>query len=586
MKKYSQIFLVKDRNRWEDCKELCITETDLVLVLDFGLFHLLNNAGYHVQYLDCIVESKKLDALNLEMHHFLQNWFIDSHGNMLFNYQGFSIGDALLLNIINNVTYFCHFAIQFIELKEIEHEELFVALDEDLLNILEKVAIPFTIIQTKQIKNYGSYWFPISEWMNSNIKPSGFKFWIKYYFRRILDITCVMIDLVSKKSEKLIYIHRYYPTELLIDYFSNLKSHTIINETYGRNFSLRNQRRIYFKKSGDYSQASKKFLEEFDLADKYVWNIKQVPISQFLYEIIKKQVAPELNQAIRNIHCITNYFKNRRLDLMIPVSNLALENRLIMQYCFLNQIPVFTVLNGLQIIPFWFDAKDSNWVNCYGKAIKEDYYQNATNALSLGDPRMDIYCKKKKKIVNREKPVIIIGTSGYNPLDLNSYLAVEFDFINTILSVLKQFKLAGKIFSIVIKVRANGFIHSYKQLIEEYFPEMDITLEQTAAFISIIEKADLYISFYSQTIFEASLLGIPSIYFKNDRQTLNRPFDGNSELVTARTADELQSKILSFFEGGKEFDSFLEFSTMEKYIGPLDGQSKKRNIDFIHSILN
>lgn len=582
---YPQIFLVKDRNRWEECKELCEKDKDLVLVLDFGLFHCLSNSGYHVQYVDTQLKPDKLDALNVEMHQFLQKWFVDSQGKCLLHYQGFSIGDALLMNILNDITYFCHFVFHFIEIREINHQQLFAALDDDLISILKKIGIPFTPIPSQQVNKYGSYWFPVITWMKLQLQPSGFKFWLKGMIRRCLDWALSIVDSIKKQPEKAIYIHQYYSTDLLIKHFLGIKSYSVINETYGRNISWWNQRRIYFKNGDDYCLESEKLIKEFESADKYVWHYNQVPISEFLYEIIHQHLVLEVNQAIGKIHSIVNYFKRRRLDLMIPISNLALENRLLMQYCFLHRIPVFTLLNGLQSLSFWFDAKDSNWVNCYGTSIQEDYYQHAPNALPLGDPRMDAYVNKKKKTINREKPIIVIGASGYNPLDLNSFLAVEFDFIHAILQALKELRLSGKEFSLIIKVRPNGYFHSYKELVDEFFSELETTIEQHVAFTSIIEKADLYISFYSQTLFEASLLGIPVIYYKNDKQQLFRPFDGYSEVVTAKSTKELQEKILHFFVGGDEYNSFLETSTMEQYIGPLDGQNTQRNIDFINSIL-
>jgi hypothetical protein len=271
---------------------------------------------------------------------------------------------------------------------------------------------------------------------------------------------------------------------------------------------------------------------------------------------------------------------------MVPISNLGARNRIIMQYCFQNRIPVYMIINGLQSLSFWNDGKDSDWVNCYSQSIKEDYFSNAPNALPLGDPRMDVYFNLPRREINKEYPVILIGTSGYNSLDLNSYLSIEFEFIYNVLQVLNDIFHSGKKFTIIIKVRTNGYVERYKQFLKEYFPKLQAIVEQNHDFASLLIKSDLYISFYSQTILEAAALGIPTIYFKNDTQTLFRPFDGNSELVTVSDSLKLSEMISLFFEGNGEFSLFQQKEILEKYIGPLDGKNLERNLDFINLLVN
>lgn len=53
---------------------------------------------------------------------------------------------------------------------------------------------------------------------------------------------------------------------------------------------------------------------------------------------------------------------------------------------------------------------------------------------------MDTYSLIENKI-NREMPTITIGASGFNSTDLNSYVAVEFDFMY---DILKAFSVLNK----------------------------------------------------------------------------------------------------------------------------------------------
>ena len=202
---------------------------------------------------------------------------------------------------------------------------------------------------------------------------------------------------------------------------------------------------------------------------------------------------------------------------------------------------------------------------------------------------MDAYIKDIKngtRSLNKTQPVVSIGTSGFNNLDLNSYVAVEFDFMYEVLTSFQELKNEGQLFSIIIKVRPNGLLNQYKSFVEAYFPGLEIELVREVSMSYVLQKTDLYISIYSQTLFEASCLGIPAIYYKKDKEYLDAPFDRKSELVTVSSVDELKQAFIDFKNSNSRFDGFLDKTVMEKYIGPLDGKNTARNIDYIYDLLD
>ncbi|MEI8012915.1 MAG: hypothetical protein WCI27_10645, partial [Candidatus Omnitrophota bacterium] len=85
----------------------------------------------------------------------------------------------------------------------------------------------------------------------------------------------------------------------------------------------------------------------------------------------------------------------------------------------------------------------------------------------------------------------------------------------------------------------------------------------------------------SGTHVEAALLGVPSVYYKKDTYLLDPPFDGRSELTTAWTLDELEAYFEKFFAGVPVGREFMDRAVLEKYVGPLDGNNARRNLDFI-----
>jgi len=127
------------------------------------------------------------------------------------------------------------------------------------------------------------------------------------------------------------------------------------------------------------------------------------------------------------------------------------------------------IINGLLTSSFYNDAKDSDFVNCYSESVKAAYFNNAPNAIPLGDPRMDNYAGVSLKEINYDDPVIVIGTSGYNSVDLNSYLAVEFDFLYDILKNIQVLTNAGRKIKVILKIRGNGYVHLYTSFVNEYF---------------------------------------------------------------------------------------------------------------------
>jgi hypothetical protein len=255
------------------------------------------------------------------------------------------------------------------------------------------------------------------------------------------------------------------------------------------------------------------------------------------------------------------------------------------QYCRISGIPVYLVINGLLAASYLDEGKEATSINAYGESIKREYFKDAEGVVCLGDPRMDVYALKEPRIkIERNSPTIVVGAAGFNNLELNSFLAYEFEFLNDVLLACRSLLGDGAPSRIILKVRPNGYLRQYEEFAKEYFPDLPIRCVQDRPMMDVLGEADLYISTYSQTLFEASCLGIPVIYYANHTEEgLHEPFDGKSELVTARSVDELIEKIGAFVARSPTFDAFLDRNVMEKYIGPLDGGSTQRNLDYMHS---
>lgn len=584
--KFNNIFIVEDRNFWPVCSISCNKETDLVLCIDFALKkHLLEN-GYNVEFLDHIADSETLEQLNIETHNFLNEWYKDNDGNDLLNYNGYSIGDSLLLYLINDIVFFCHYFFNIIVLKELQYDNLIVVANDDtIIDCLRKAAIPFNYINDQKIKyNKSVYYFPIIKWVNEKVTPT-FRFRIKNIIANLFDVIFKFSDLLRKRTKDAVYIQNYYPTNSIIQELETDNTIQIILPNYFGINKLGCHRRVHFQSNIVSKKIAYEMIKNYQHKRNFEWNIFSYPMAEFLKDKIDIVLNRHLFDALNKAESIEKSLKAFNLKLMIPITDLWTANRLIMYYCFKNNIPIYTIINGQLNSSYYNDVKDSDFVNSYSVSIKENYFGNKINVFPLGDPRMDKYAGVTIKNINRDSPTIIIGAAGHDSIDLNSYLAYEFDFLYDILFCINEMIFKGYEANLILKVRGNGYVSLYSDFIEEYFHHLNVKIVQDKSFFEIINKADLYISIFSQTIFEASCFGIPSIYYKKDTQFIHTPFDGNSELVTANNISELQEKIELFYNGSDVYDTFMQKSVLEKYIGPLDGKNTQRNIDFIMDLV-
>jgi len=307
-------------------------------------------------------------------------------------------------------------------------------------------------------------------------------------------------------------------------------------------------------------------------------------ISSDVYEIIENRILDSLPNILRTLNSSIEYLNKNRVDLEILIANIGHTATLFDMVCKEKNIPSYLIINGLLGPEYSDESKYATYINAYSESIKKYYFRGMNNIVTLGDPRMDMYAFESKTI-NRERPIVTIGASGFNSVELNSYVAVEFNFMYDVLSAMEILKVKNKSFDIIIKVRGNGYKEQYEVFVEKYFPKLKIKIEDTMVMKEVLLKTDFYISIYSQTLFEASCLGIPSVYYQKDTEVMNAPFDNNSELVTVSNIEELVQTYYDFEEKHQRYEAFLDKKIMEQYIGFLDGKNLERNLDFIYGLV-
>ena len=592
-KKYRNLYILESRSYWPQFSQNFDFKQDIVFTLDFGLKNLIEAFGGQALYADSLCTPDEMQKNNHLAAEFFKQWHFDKQCNDIFTEQGVSFGFAFRIEIWSEFLCYVRLRASLNKLKKIKFNKIFLAENNRTLgNVLDDIGLPYQLAKKKLFSTKPSYFFDLDKYMQKALHGKSLKDLIRNFIILFLSNLRFFLDLLLfKKNKKFIYMQIYHPTKPILNSLLNDDRFRIVTASLIKTAGWRNlfiQRVVpskityqNFNKRADvlFRDFKKKRCAELILYD-------GSNVTKSVFSVIERQIKPRIAEALCFLDSAIIYSEKIPINLEIMIANIGLGQTIM--DCVLKHkgIPSYLIINGFMGGSFLDEAKYATYINSYSKNIKKLYFKNAGNVYSLGDPRMDFYLNLKRKNIDRNTPVVTIGASGFNNLDLNSYFAVEFDFMFDVLTAFRALKKDNYLFAILIKVRPNGALDQYKSFVAEYFSDLPINLVRDVAMIDVLRKSDLYISIYSQTLFEASCLGIPAIYFKKDKEYLDAPFDGKSELVTVHSVNELQKAFIDFKNSHPRFDRFIKKPVMEKYIGPLDGKNTLRNINFIYDLLN
>ena len=164
--------------------------TDLVLTFDFALLKEVHALGGAVAYFDHLIKAEAMELHNTETYHFFENWYRDKDNNDIFSYRGIDIGNALRLDIWNDVTYYVRIAVNLLAIKKLDYERMYVGLeDQSSLDALARLGMEHEVWN---IPGRGAvlpeYYFPMFRWMKERIRPTvGMKQRLKALLSLLLD---------------------------------------------------------------------------------------------------------------------------------------------------------------------------------------------------------------------------------------------------------------------------------------------------------------------------------------------------------------------------------------------------------------
>jgi len=418
---YDHVYIVESLLWWDENNELYNPKTDLVLTYDFALKYKVSKAGGQVLYIDHLVDAVRMDKNNFLINKFLHSWFLDAENQDIFQFKGVSFGDSFRLDVWNDFVSYCRLYLCLSQLLEVKIGILYLASSDRVIrDVLYKLNLKFD--ETQQIQEMGrTYYFPISQWLDDRISPSGLRASL-YRIRELISSSygyvMMLLDKFFLNEKKTIFIQEYHPTRKIIDRLRKDKSVHVLLVNFSRNSKwhekLSERLLPRMMKKQVYLVVGNQLIEKFK-AEKCQSLVLDtgVDISNDVYDVVMNRIESIIEEKLRVLDSCIFYIEKNTVNLEVLIANIGLEATLFDCVCKNRGIPSYLIINGLLGDAFSNESKYASVINSYSQSIKNNYFKGMNNIVALGDPRMDSYARIERKSVNRECPVVVIGTSGF-----------------------------------------------------------------------------------------------------------------------------------------------------------------------------
>jgi hypothetical protein len=588
--RYRTVFIIDGRAGFAAVAADYDPAADLVLTYDFGLRRDIERRGGDVAFLDQLVDADTLQSDNLRLYRFFERWHLDAEGADIFTHAGVPFGFSFRLEFWNDFIFHARTRLSLERLAAIEYDALKVRTRRgEVESILDAMGLAFTAVPPTGIDvKTQEYFFAIHDWMEANIRRRGAKARVLDLLAETMARVMVAVDAMTgmRQRKPAVFVQEYHPTASVIARLRTdgrvrvIRAAPTRGRLFGRYIALPRRSARHDRAAADLMSAFRtRRCERLSLSS-------GTDISAAIYRVIESRIAPRVAESIRVIEGASSHVARDPFGLVVLISNIGEIVTVVDCVCRTRGIPSFLIINGMLAAAYGDESKHATMINAYSPSIRDHYFRGMDNVVCLGDPRMDAYPAAPRRRHDPQRFTVTIGASGFNPTDLNSYVAVEFDFIDGVLQALRAVRDRGAEIRVVIKVRANGSKAQYVQFVDEYFPGLVAEVVDDVPMRAVLHETDLFISIYSQTLFEASCMGIPVIYYRVGDVFKYPPFDGRAELVTVDTVEALAGAIEDFRSGSSRFSPFLDRDVMATYIGPLDGRNLERNVQFSYDVLD
>ena len=439
---YRRILILESRDWWENCRDCFDPARDLVLTYDLGLQREVSRLGGQAFYVDHLVNNAVMQENNFLIYEFFRTWHLDAEGKDIFTHRGIPFGFAFRLDFWTDFVFHLQSRICLETLRDLKFESIFVGTQLGIVEaILKDMAIPFSPVPIAENPGQATYYFPAFRWMDERIRNRTLKHRFRNLITAVQGFVMSRLDrlLRSRNGKPLIFIHEYYPTRTLVQQLQQDSKVRVVLA----HFSWASGWSKYLSERPIPVWGN---VERFQLdADRLMRAFRErgvarlvltngIDVTESAYQVIEKRVSSKIAETLRTLDCVIEYFDENPISLVVLVANIGLVATLVDCMGKTRGVPSYLIINGMLASAFLDEGKYATVINAYSTSMKEYYFRGMDNVVCLGDPRMDAYVQDVPlRPINRKTPTVTIGASGHNNIDMNSYLAVEFEFMFDVL---------------------------------------------------------------------------------------------------------------------------------------------------------
>ena len=436
--------------------------------------------------------------------------------------------------------------------------------DRDLLNaLLIHLGLYEIPVIIKKIKpsNRQSYW-------GKYLKSFGYigKGFYEYLFNTYNKIKC---SENFKYQNKIIILHNFHK-KIFIDNILPIFNYEKINNFQEIIFS---SHKVEAMREQQIS-----LTVEVGLIPRLRWLFlrSQVSSKLILQNVFGKFDLPTLLKLSSILNWLFFYYLPSLESLLIAAKRVSKKNKIYFSICadqadpkgrllnnFFNSIgvPTYIIQQGLTSAKYldWYDCKASKifcinerqrlLINSQGVDLKSIY---VTGAVWMPDKPISTDRKTKR---------ILFGTQPYVPGAFSSR-ANMFRALNKTIELIinNTLKTNNTVYRFSIKIHPSEKINDYKWLAQLY-PQIDI-YNDNVEILDLFEDTVLYLTFTSQTTFQALAMGVPviNISFKSlgIDETAYEEFDNNMGQQRAKNLSELKKALETFFDVNSQKQHLFE----------------------------
>jgi len=303
---------------------------------------------------------------------------------------------------------------------------------------------------------------------------------------------------------------------------------------------------------------------------------KKVSVQKFLKKLLIDGADRAFTQIITNIDRLDRIFSKENIAGYFGFCDSPWEERLLVRMCQKNNLPNAIMINGVLSNSFYIEAKTADKVFVYGETQKNGYLKDyPEKAVVTGNPLYEkAFALRDKQSVIHPPKKVLIGTSDPIPGDINSQYSSTESFLKNVMDALEALMYQYD-FDVSIKLHPGESLAFYERLINQQKFRINEIIS-SGNMQEILMGVDLMIINHSVAVFEASLMGIPVLYYHPAKQVLFEPFNGKSGLSSALSSEELAGALKRMFEDREYALKFTKKEALEPFTGPFDGKAGDR----------